>query len=117
MCFNPLSFELSSDYRYVWRGTFRGAGSIDYPVRNGVHLEELKGSEINLFLSTDTLRNISLRRVQSNIFDSQLSFYLAQLLRGDFGQSSIFKQPVSKLLKDGIWLSLSLSIPIHYRIS
>lgn len=116
--FNPLSFELSSDYRYVWRGTFRGVGSIGSSQLSSEKWSpfrvELKGSEINLFLSTNnfSLRNISLRRVQSNIFDSQLSFYLAQLLRGDFGQSSIFKQPVSKLLKDGIWPSLSLSIPI-----
>ena len=116
--FNPLSFELASDYRYVWFGTFRGTGSIGSSQLSSKEWSsfrvELKGSEANLFLSTDKLsfRNISLRRIQSNIFDSQLSFYLAQLLRGDFGQSSIFKQPVSKLLKDGIWPSLSLSIPI-----
>ena len=39
-------------------------------------------------------------------------FYLHQLFHGDLGQSSIFKQPVAKLLKDGIGPSLSLSVPI-----
>ena len=41
-----------------------------------------------------------------------VKFLPTSVVCGDLGQSSIFKQPVVKLLKDGIGPSLSLSIPI-----
>jgi peptide/nickel transport system permease protein len=102
----------------VWRGVYTGSGSIgDHALssKEWTSFEiELAGDEVGLFRSTDQLafKKISLRRIQPNIFQSQLSFYLHQLFHGDLGQSSIFKQPVAKLLKDGIGPSLSLSVPI-----
>ena len=116
--FNPLSFELKATDRYVWRGVYAGSGSIGgYALssKEWASFEiEITGDEAGLFESTNQLafKKISLRRIQPSRFQSQLSFYLHQLCRGDLGQSSIFKQPVAKLLKDGIGPSLSLSVPI-----
>jgi peptide/nickel transport system permease protein len=52
--------------------------------------------------------------VVRNPFDSQLFFYVGQLARGKLGFSEHFKQPVSKLLLDGIPASLMLMIPIFF---
>ncbi|NLB60662.1 MAG: ABC transporter permease, partial [Lentisphaerae bacterium] len=45
-------------------------------------------------------------------WDSQLAFYLGQLIRLDFGVSSSMNQPVARLLLQGIGPSLALALPI-----
>lgn len=116
--FNPLAFGLNELDRFVWRGRFRGVGSIGGVVFSSESWKrfevELSGAEAGAFIGEKafSFSSLRLRRIQSNPFESQLSFYLAQLGRGDFGTSSIFKQPVAKLLRDGIGPSLALSVPI-----
>ena len=118
VAFNPLAFELNKADRFVWRGRFQGIGSIGGVALSSESLErfevEVSGAEAGAFLGEDgfSFSSLQLCRIQSNPFESQLSFYLAQLVRGDFGTSSIFKQPVSKLLRDGVGPSLALSVPI-----
>lgn len=58
------------------------------------------------------IRSIRLRRIMDNPFDSQLTYYLQQLARFDFGVSHSTNQRVSKLLMDGIGPSLMLTVPI-----
>ncbi|QBG47254.1 ABC transporter permease [Verrucomicrobia bacterium S94] len=58
------------------------------------------------------IQQLKLRKINRNPFDSQLTFYIRQLLHGDLGFSEGFKQPVAKLLRDGVLPSLSLTIPI-----
>ena len=60
------------------------------------------------------LRDVKLRRVLDNPFQSQLFFYVQQLLKGDLGRSEYFKQPVSRLLAQGVVPSLSLTVPIFF---
>ena len=85
----------------MWRGVYAGSGSIGgYALssKEWASFEiEMTGDEAGLFESTNQLafKKISLRRIQPSRFQSQLSFYLNQLCRGDLGQSSIFKQPVA----------------------
>lgn len=58
------------------------------------------------------IRSMSLRRGMAHPLDSQLVFYLRQLARLDFGVSSSMNQPVSRVLLQGIWPSLALTLPI-----
>ena len=118
MAFNPLSFELDATQIYEWSGTASGEGIIggesfsSEDVRRFTY--RIKGDQAGVFegINRLSIKSLALRRIQENPFESQLSFYIAQLIRGDFGTSSIFKQPVAKLLRDGIGPSLSLSVPI-----
>ena len=118
MAFNPLSFELDAAQDYEWSGTASGEGIIggesfsSEDVRRFTY--RVKGDQAAVFegINRLSIKSLALRRIQENPFESQLSFYIAQLIRGDFGTSSIFKQPVAKLLRDGIGPSLSLSVPI-----
>ena len=85
---------------------------VTYPVRSldGLPMEVVFRVE-NTDMEIDT---ISFRRKVANPFDSQLVFYLRQILRLDFGISSSTNQPVVKLLKDGILPSLTLTVPIFF---
>jgi peptide/nickel transport system permease protein len=58
------------------------------------------------------LRRLQLQRKMRHPFDSQLFFYLRQLVRLDFGVSTSTNQKVSTLLKIGVFPSLALTIPI-----
>jgi peptide/nickel transport system permease protein len=53
-----------------------------------------------------------LRRALPHPWDSQLYYYLAHLVRLDFGESVSTHQKVSRLLLDGLGPSLALAIPI-----
>lgn len=58
------------------------------------------------------ISSIKLRRATDHFLDSQFVFYLGQIVKFDFGRSSYFNQRVSQILKDGIWPSLFLTVPI-----
>ena len=120
--FSPVAYSLDPARRYEWTLTYRGNGSLaGHPLASKDWKTEkipFQGSETNGFktsgFQTLEIRRLKLRRVVDNPFDSQLLFYLRQLARGDLGYSEYFKQPVSKLLKDGILPSLSLTVPIFF---
>ena len=58
------------------------------------------------------LAKVTLRRKMGRPWDSQFVFYLKQIWNLDFGTSSSTNQPVTKLLRDGIFPSLLLTVPI-----
>lgn len=116
---NPLAFKLDAERTFEWKISYRGSGMVAGQELSSASWVTTKirfiGSEASDFITqADSLevRKLSLHRIQSSPFDSQLIFYIRQLARGDFGQSDFFKQPVSKLLADGILPSLSLTVPI-----
>ncbi len=118
---SPAAFDLKADREYEWTITYRGAGTLAGTVLDaeGWETEKIRfqGSGADGF-KTGTqpleVRTLKLRKVVKNPFDSQLLFYVKQLARGDLGVSEYFKQPVSKLLIDGVGPSLSLTIPIFF---
>jgi peptide/nickel transport system permease protein len=118
---NPLAFELKPDSEFEWTITFRGTGklagrelaSTDWKTEK----IRFQGSEEGGFATgQDSLeiRRLKLRKVVSNPFDSQLLFYVKQLMRGDLGYSESLRQPVADLLKVGVLPSLSLTMPIFF---
>ncbi|VGO14599.1 Glutathione transport system permease protein GsiC [Pontiella desulfatans] len=116
---DPLAFPLESGAEFVWQVTYRGAGSLAGGALASADWKSakirFKGSEEGGFATGAEgleIKKLKLRKVMKNPFDSQLWFYVKQLARGDMGYSESLKQPVSKLLKDGVLPSLSLTIPI-----
>ena len=59
-----------------------------------------------------TLLGVSMTRRMASPWDSQLLFFLRQLLRLDFGVSAATNQPVVGMLRDGIVPTLMLTAPI-----
>ncbi len=116
---NVLAFELDADAEYEWKLTYKGNGvlagkELDATAWTTVRIR-FKGSEDASFKIGDRgleFRALRLRRIQSSPFDSQLWFFVKNICKGELGYSETFKQPVVKLLLDGIPKSLSLTIPI-----
>jgi peptide/nickel transport system permease protein len=118
---NPLAFELNPEHDYEWTLTYRGGGAVAGEI---LGVGEWETRSIRFSGSDDggikaghrplEIRSLKLRRVTKNPFDSQLLYYVKQLARGDLGTSEYFKQPVSKLLLDGVLPSLSLTVPIFF---
>lgn len=115
---NPLAFPLK-DGEYEWTATYRGQGNLagteldaaDWQTEK-VRFQTLGEAGFATAGNPLEIKALKLRRITTNPFDSQLFFYFKQLMRGDLGFSEYFKQPVSRLLLDGIPASLSLTIPI-----
>jgi peptide/nickel transport system permease protein len=57
-------------------------------------------------------KNVQLRRRTNGFFDSQFVHFVGGLMRGDFGKSAEYDQPVWQILKRGVGPSLALTIPI-----
>ena len=116
---NPLAFELKAGGEYEWTLTYRGGGvlagqmldSREWKTRK-IRFQGLENGGFQIGGHVLELRALKLRKVLGNPLDSQLLFYIRQLARGDLGTSEYFKQPVAKLLVDGIAPSLSLTVPI-----
>ncbi len=116
---NPLAFELDADREYEWKLTYRGNGSL---AGTDLDASEYRTQTVRFSGDADAsfkagghgveLKALRLRQIQSSPFDSQLWFFVKELFRGNLGYSETFKQPVVKLLLDGIPKSLSLTIPI-----
>jgi len=118
---NPLAFALNADQQFEWEIKFRGEGVLAGKALSSEGWKtarvRFQGSEESGFatdLQALEIKSLRLRRIQPNPFDSQLLFYIRQLAQGDLGQSEYFKQPVSKLLADGVLPSLSLTVPIFF---
>lgn len=118
---NPLGFDLENDQTFEWKIRFRGNGELaGTPLVSKDWKKQtirFQGLENAGFKTTDgslDIQSLELHRIQSSPFDSQLIFYVRQLLHGDFGYSDYFKQPVSRLLRDGLLPSLSLTVPIFF---
>ena len=116
--FSPLSFLSKNECKYEWKGIFRGKGIIggsEVSAQTWEHFKILSDSKSYGNFSGDIdLKEIQLRIKNDNPINSQLLFYLKQILRGDFGYSDSLKQPVIKLLLDGIIPSLSITVPIFF---
>ncbi len=118
---NPVAFALDAAADYAWTIEYRGRATL---AGQALDSAGWKSAQIHFRGSDDPgfateaealeIRALTLRRIQSNPFDSQLFFYVGQLLRGDLGFSEYFKQPVSALLLDGLLPSLSLTVPIFF---
>lgn len=118
---NPLAFKLAEDAAYEWSVSYRGAGMLAGQQLNSndwktekVRFDGMEDGGFTTDQQTLEIRGLKLRKVLSNPFDSQLLFYMKQLSRGDMGTSEAFKQPVLKLLLDGVLPSLSLTVPIFF---
>jgi len=117
----PLAFELKADREYEWTITYRGEGTLagqslesDDSKTEKVRFAATENGGFQIGVESLEIRVLKLRKVVNNPFDSQLLFYIKQLARGDLGQSEYFKQPVAKLLADGVLPSLSLTVPIFF---
>lgn len=118
---NALAFELDGDAEYEWKLTCRGNGSIAGNALDAANWRRakirFKGDSDASIVAGDQgleLKALRFRKIQSTPFDSQLWFFTKQLAQGNLGYSETFKQPVSRLLIEGIPKSLSLTIPIFF---
>jgi len=117
---NVLAFELDESVSYEWKLTCRGQGMLagepldaaDWTTRT---IRFQGGGDASFKTAADApleIKSLRLRRILESPFDSQLLFFVRELGKGNLGFSETFKQPVTKLLMDGIPKSLSLTIPI-----
>ncbi|HSR87548.1 MAG TPA: ABC transporter permease, partial [Pontiella sp.] len=116
---NPAAFLLKADREYTWKIKYRGEGVLAGQALASPEwttaIVRFNGSDDCGFKTGDPeleIKTLQLRRILSNPLDSQLVFYIKQLARGDLAFSEYFKQPVSRLLIDGVPPSLSLTVPI-----
>ena len=116
---DPMAFKVRPGNEYEWTVHYRGTGTLEGKPLDSENWASatirFQGGEATGFSTGDQpleIRALKLRKIMGNPFDSQLFFYMKQLARGNFGKSESLKQPVSKLLKDGVVASLSLTIPI-----
>jgi peptide/nickel transport system permease protein len=132
----PLAFALRPETGYRWIIEYRlpsGSASFAWSAGQERHVESFEPAGAWKTIKIDTVMDatpadlraafevkeghleigsMSLRRRVRNPFDSQFVYYLGQLLRFDFGVSSVTNQRVSRLLLDGIPASLMLTVPI-----
>lgn len=115
------AFPLKENREYEWTISYRGSGTLaGRPLLSGQWKTEkvrFNGSDASGVSTTSDaleIKALRLRKVVGNPFDSQLLFYVNQLRHGDLGDSEYFKQPVAKLLADGVVPSLSLTVPIFF---
>ena len=118
---DPLAFALDPDREYEWRLVCRGTGTVAGEKVDSDSWAKVsarfRGGESGAFAAGEKgleIRDAQLRQVLTRPYDSQLVFFIQQLGKGNLGYSDTFKQPVAKLLVDGIPTSLSLTIPIFF---
>jgi peptide/nickel transport system permease protein len=117
---NVLAFGLDESVPYEWKLTCRGQGviageSLDAAEWTTRTIRFQGGGDTSFKTAADVpleIKSLRLRRILDSPFDSQLLFFVKELGKGNLGFSETFKQPVTKLLMDGIPKSLSLTIPI-----
>jgi len=55
---------------------------------------------------------LKLEKENAGFFDSQFVNYCVSLLKGDLGTSTEHHQPVADVLREGVWPSLAITVPI-----
>ncbi len=112
----PLAFPLREGQHYALAARVRAHGEKEW---QQMRLEISGGTR-----AADELRRrfahaahielaaLTLRRVMDQPWDSQLTFFLKQLMRLDFGISSSANEPVLDILGRGIGPTLALTLPI-----
>ncbi|MCX6995950.1 MAG: ABC transporter permease [Kiritimatiellaeota bacterium] len=109
---------LAADTAVVFRGSETKAlpfarvwttAALDFRTGAQTSAADLK---IRVGAGTLEVQALRLRRGMAGPFDSQLTFFLKQLARFDFGVSSSLNQPVAHLLAQGVGPSLLLTVPI-----
>ena len=116
----PLfAYKLDTEKTYEWNMRFRGEGTLAGKAISSKHWKTVKvrfrGDEDGSICAGTTgleFKSLCFRRIQSNPFDSQLVHFARQIAQGDLGYSMTFQQPVARLMKAGIPVSLKLMIPI-----
>ncbi len=58
------------------------------------------------------IQSIEFRRKADGWFESQLVSYVVGIFKGDLGESLMYGQPVSQVISEKMWVSLSLTVPI-----
>lgn len=118
LIYRPLLFQLNKNFVFVWSGEFKGSGIIGNTSISSEKWKKFKiscsGQDANFFKGDLEFKKLKFRKKLNSPFNSQLTFYIKQLLNGDFGTSANLKQPVTKLLYDGIGPSLLLTVPIFF---
>ncbi|MCF7848260.1 MAG: ABC transporter permease subunit [Kiritimatiellales bacterium] len=118
----PVAFQLTEDSNYEWGIEYRctgekppAIGKTTLEISNDWKKERVRFQTLEKLAVGDApleIRSLKLRRLQRNPFDSQLAHYFVQLWKFDFGTSIETNQRVSRMLKDGVIPSLTLTIPI-----
>ncbi len=133
----PLNFNLNTNETFKWEISYRlpgkSTGTFLVKDNSGVidetQLESGEWHKIETIFKTGgntagftssfkvesgklDVRSIRLRRRMKHMFDSQLVFYLNQILHLDFGVSHSTNQKVTTMLREGILPSLALTVPI-----
>lgn len=118
---NPLAFELKPGTQYEWKLTYRGSAKIAGKelAANKWKTEKIRfdgGDDPFFRVGADAfeLKALRFRKMLPHPFGSQLTFFAVQLWNRDLGYSETFKQPVGRLLLEGIPKSLSLTVPIFF---
>jgi len=140
----PLAFDLADRASYRWTLTFRNpapspdAASARLELRDGdsvicrvalPHSASWQEATLRFSTGKDTsalacyvvtghdaleLRSLQLHKRARHIFDSQLIFYLNQIIHFDFGRSAETNQEVSTMILGGILPSLMLTVPMFF---
>lgn len=111
----PLAFALDPQKDYEWQVRWREPGGRAW---RWTRLDLRAGDDPHEALRTWAdgraleVASIRLRRVLPTPWDSQFFFFLRQIARLDFGESSSANQPVIDLLKAGIGPTIALALPI-----
>jgi peptide/nickel transport system permease protein len=112
----PLVFPLHAERRYDVRCTWRVRGQTSW---THIALELSPSADISRVLrelpggpAVMEVAQLRVRRVMERPWDSQLWFYVRNLVRLDFGFSSSANEPVLDILKRGIGPTLALTLPI-----
>jgi peptide/nickel transport system permease protein len=112
----PLVFPLHAERRYDVRCTWRVRGQTSW---THTALELSPSADISRVLrelpggpAVMEVAQLRVRRVMERPWDSQLWFYVRNLVRLDFGFSSSANEPVLDIIKRGIGPTLALTLPI-----
>ena len=114
----PLAFPLRDGQRYAVEGRVRAHGASAWQhVRMEVSGKMPIADELRrrfAHASHFDVAELRLRRLMDRPWDSQLVFFLKQLMRFDFGISSSANEPVLDILGRGIGPTLALTLPILF---
>ena len=116
---SPFALSLGDATEYEWKITYRGEGAIAGTLLSSsswktekIRFSGASGGALAAGEQPLEIKKIQLRRIVENPFDSQLVFFVSKLAKGDLGRSETYKRDVKDMLREGIPVSLRLTIPI-----